>query len=268
MAEESPSPNKQDAKVETQDKQEKKERPQEKQSKKEQRKRKKQAKKALLSFLKRLRGLCNKFDSVNKWLERVEKLNTILDEYDDVFDKEDRKRLKKAAEIQDATRAGISAACKVLTFEIEKTLAGMAVGLTFSSVVITVFIATAVIVGVVVGISKIPVSIHIHNRGCSDIPLGEALPPTVRVLFKTTVGDIPDSIDMDQEETLQAPRLPLKITLEMVSANDLRLDLGLFSLPINTNAESVQFDGEEVLDGPVTKRLTEQSEHTLIIICP
>lgn len=185
-----------------------------------------------------------------------------------MFDKEDRKRLKKATEIQDATRAGISAACKVLSAEIEKTLAGMAVGLTLSSAAIAVLIVTAVIVGVAVGVSKLPISINIPNAGCSEIPLGEELPPTVRVLFKTTVGDIPDSIDMDQEETLQVPRLPLRITLEIVGSNDLRLSLGMIPITINTNAESVQFDGEEVFDGPVTKRLTERSEHTLVITCP
>lgn len=242
--------------------------PTDKKDKKEHRKRKKQAKKALLAFLKRLRGLCKKFDSVNKWLERVEQLENLLVEYDDVFDEEERKGLKLAAKLQDSTRAGIRAACKILTAEIEKTLAGMAVGLTLSSVAIATLIVTAVIVGVVVGVSKFPIEITIHNEGCSEIPLGEEIPLSVRVAFESTVGNIPNSIDTYQEETLEVPRLPLNITMEMVDSGNLELRLGPITIPIDTEAEGIEFDGEDVLAGPVTKRLTEESEHTVIFTCP
>ncbi|MEW6716315.1 MAG: hypothetical protein AB1345_02255 [Chloroflexota bacterium] len=240
---------------------------------KPQRKRKKQAKKALLTFLRHLRRACTQFETLEKWIERVAELEELLSEYPDVFSKEQQKKLKEAAKLTNSTQAGIRAACKLLSMEIENVLAGMVIGGTATSVILGIFIVGAIMAGGVVAYLRfIPssASVVMINEGCPDIPVGEALSPMASGLLSTFNLEVPDTVYMNDQAEMEVPALPISLTLQFTAPSTLGIRLGWFSIPLSlsSSVDSLQLDGEEVLTGSVSKGLREAPTHTILIHCP
>lgn len=129
-----------------------------------------------------------------------------------------------------------------------------------------------VIIGGIIGLSyfQMSISITIRNAGCPEIALGDALPAALREELSGYGVAVPGVVLTDTEEHFFLPNLPIPILIEVVKENELQVSLmdRYITLPLPATVDSVQFDGQEVLRGAVSRQLTENPTHEILIHCP
>ncbi|MBI4770003.1 MAG: hypothetical protein HY784_06205 [Chloroflexi bacterium] len=230
---------------------------------------KRKARKALLAFLRRLRKACKTFQKVEEWYEFVQQLEPLLKAHELALPAETQARLRQATRLTSAGREGISAACKVLQWEVEKAIAllpaGGALGAllgTLSLLLVGGLIVLAAIAGAAaVFLNATAVEIVIENHGCNPITFPANLPiPGLNLPGEPLLAG--------EAASARAPGIALDLSIGPDGSVDLALPAGL-QVPITGRSSfaSVNFDGEELVGRDTHVDLRSRQHHLLVLSC-
>ena len=236
----------------------------------EQRERQEEVRSALIAFHKRLLKQSDNIGIPYKWHEFIEPLQSILRKYKDILPAETWQRLQGACKLTDETRSGIKTAADILSLELEKAVKTLYVRTRRTKSVIAGVIIAAVIVGPIAYLNLASYQMVIRNNGCDPIQIPIAV-PVWTLIFGLDLPKQP--IPTDGNAIAKVPPLTINVDAtgkETIKFNILGVD---YYLERAGNVDSVQLDGEEVLDQSKSMNLRsslnplEQQSHELVIRC-
>lgn len=228
----------------------------------------KQLKKALTSLQNHLERFDDLGEPEAEWAEIIDRTETILRHYQPLLTAREREHLQ--AFLTASQRQDRGKPVRDLSQAVQNMLGAR--GMTLSPLSVVLIIACVALLGGIMTLSQFQgqVSLVIRNAGCPDFPVGAALEPGLRNDIQDLGLELPDSVATDSEEQLYVPRVPASLTLEIRADRQLGVNiLGRhFLLPLPGEVDSVQFNGQEVLRGPVTQTLDKNPAHEILILCP
>jgi hypothetical protein len=222
-------------------------------------KEKRKARRDLLALLKYLRNLCDKFQTVEEWLDFVDKKVTpLLNEHQRSLGPENIHRLNNATRLTESTREGVRMACRTLRFEIAKIFpVPIPVPIQIAA---GVLIGAAVLVGAgVIALNLMAVNLEIINHGCVfNIP--------------AYYNNIPGFTFPDEMPSDGTPfQIRINSFIELDTSQPDGLILRFFgrdeTVPLGS-LRSIVLDGQRELLGQVNpQRLDAGSRHVLELLC-
>jgi hypothetical protein len=223
---------------------------------------KRKARQDLLALLKRLRNMCNSFDSAKDWMDFVEnQLFPLIDQHQRALGPTATMRLRKAAELTQSTRAGITQACRLLRLEIQSvipTLGGIPLLVQLAA---GLLIAAAAVVGTAIIVLNVTaVQVDVLNVGCEPFSVPAEMSSLPGFSFPAAIR--PDG-----------SAYPVKVS-SVVELDTSRLDqftLRVLGIPRSWSYGSVTSmlldDGQELIGQLNPLRLEPGSHHTLVLTC-
>jgi hypothetical protein len=233
----------------------------------------KKARKESTLLLERLRELCKVIDRVSDWQDVVGNVEELLTSYHDVVPIERRHRIRKALELPEATLKGVQQACQVLQVEVEglirylKPVPAVGTVLTVGLIIVAVGVFAVTVVSNVVAVDVV-----IHNQGCGDIPVAEAIdiggiPLAENPLLDAFGIRLPAVIKEGSTQVLSLPPIDLEVDNRTESSElMLRASGQELRVPI-TGATGILFDGESILGRQRVVHLGSRRTHELTIRC-
>jgi hypothetical protein len=221
------------------------------------------ARRDLLALLKRLRKLCDQFDSVQEWMDFVEKkVFPLLDEHQAALGPAATQRLRAAAQLGQSTRAGVQQACRVLRIEIGKVIPALPAPIPVPvQVAAGLLIFAAAVVGTtVIVVSLLAVQIDILNAGCDTIQIpaqysqipGFSFPAEIPPDGQPYLIRINPAIELDT-------RGPDMLVIRILGWNE--------TVPLNNLTSMLLDDQVELLGERTPLRLDPGTRHTLTLRC-
>jgi hypothetical protein len=224
---------------------------------------KRKARRDLVALLKRLRNRCDSFDSAKDWMDFLEKqVFPLIDQHQRALGPTATMRLRKAAELTQSTRAGITQACRLLRLEIQSVIPTLPVGIPLLvQLAAGLLIAAAAVVGTAIIVLNVTaVQVDVLNVGCEPFSVPAEMSSLPGFSFPAAIH--PDG-----------SAYPVKVS-SVVELDTSRLDqftLRVLGIPRSWSYGSVTSmlldDGQELIGQLNPLRLEPGSHHTLVLTC-
>lgn len=236
---------------------------------------KQQSRSKLVALLAKLRSDCETFETVDQWMDMAQQFAPLFEPQWSALPLVEQQRLKKALDLAEATRSGISQGCKVLKFEIEGVLNRYPWTPTLNPIPkpdptpiiptwaagVLILAAGVVLVVVVIG-SVTAVPLAITNQNCERIQLNSITLPIPGL-------KLPDSVEKGKTETATLPAAVHSIEVGgRVNGQIVLTAMGQASvIQMPSNVKSVQVDNVSVLGRDTTINIDPSSQHSIVISC-
>lgn len=240
-------------------------------------KERKDARKSLLSLLKRLRRACSRINQVSDWYDVVNDVQAVLHQHGNSIPAAQRRRIKDALLLPEATLAAAGRACQVLQIEVEKTAMAIAVPSAVASVVLKTVLVTMLLAAAVVFVApliadQIAVDVHIFNEGCDPFNLGDVSLPDTAFLPLADLILPSEVIHSGGDRVISVPPLPLEVD-NITDPNILFIGFPapVPDIPIPVRgATNIRFNEQPLLGERQTINLADlrgADEHVLVVRC-
>ncbi len=225
---------------------------------------KRRARAALLQQLNRVQKVCGTLETPNQWYDTVKGVQDTLNAYADVLPQDTLKGLNDALVLTDPTRVGLQKACTLLDNRLTNAISALPGGGLLAPLALAAVLIAAVLVFVgALILNANSVELQIVNRNCETIFI---------------VGDFPglDWLGMElprepivANSTGTARLVPLGLTIDAVDPANVKISLGVVTLPIGNSSalQQVTFNGIELLGKLTSIHLAEKKSHELIAQC-
>ncbi len=238
-------------------------------SKRELKEKRQEARKELFGFLNQFQRASRSFQTVNDCYQWVQRLQNILQNYQNVLPGDGYQRLYNACQLTDGPAQGVSKTCDILAFELKHVASALPSTGAAGAIVAGVIVVGAVAVGGAVGYAHATATqVIIKNDRCQPIPLILGSVPVLGQIAEFAGIDLPDQpIPPNGQGSMAFPAT----TVEMDGTEPGKLKLSILGravpISISGDVEQVLLDGEPLMGQRKTFTFAKQSQHELVVRC-